>query len=70
MTVAMYVNSTWRMQPKVCLNNTSVAWHGVSTIKAKPSGSTDFSVKKDFTPRVTHGTILHQHNLEYIMGQF
>ena len=27
-------------------------------------------VKKDFTPRVTNGTILHQHNLEYIMGQF
>ena len=29
-----------------------------------------FSVKKRFIPRVTHGTTLHQHNLELLMGQF
>ena len=27
-------------------------------------GLTEVSVKKDFTPRVTHGTIFHQRNLE------
>ena len=39
-------------------------------IYIKERGPTDFSVKKDFTPRVTHGMILHQRNLEYIMGLF
>ena len=33
-------------------------------------GLVEVSVKKDFMPRVTHGTILHQQNLEYIMVQF
>ena len=33
-------------------------------------GLVEVSVKKDFVPRVTHGTILHQQNLELLMGQF
>ena len=34
------------------------------------TGPTYFSVKKRFIPRVTHGMILHQQNLELLMGQF
>ena len=33
-------------------------------------GLVEVSVKQSFMPRVTHGTILHQHNLELLMGRF
>ena len=35
-----------------------------------PTGLVEVSVKKSFTPRVTHGKILHQHNLELLKGRF
>ena len=37
MAAAVYIDSTWCMQSKPCLDTNSVARHGVSTIKPKLS---------------------------------
>ena len=34
------------------------------------TGPVEVSVKLSFMPRVTHGKILHQENLELLMGRF